>query len=462
MKRIYIILIAITALNLGACKKFLDVKPKTQIESEVAFKDEVGYQNALTGIYVKLTSQSLYGKELTYGMMDVLGRQYTQTPVPYNTFDTYNYQLDSLKKRTTAIWRDMYNGIANSNNLIENLNRTDLPAFTGPDYNVIKGEALGLRAFIHFDLLRLYAPAPTSSGGMTALAIPYVDKFDSQNIPRTNVRGVLDKVLADLNTAAILLKSSDPIVLGNTATNNYLRDRNYKFNYYAVKALQARVYLYAGDKVNALVCAEEVIKSLAFPFAAGANVTNGNDKLYNSELIFSLNINNLQSYTAPSFSNTDTRLAKRAEDYLSDFDGYATDYRFQYASDAPGGVYRYSTKYTAGALANFLYRMPMIRVSEMYFIAAECLIVSDKTKAVQYLNAVRRARNKTDDVSETTTDLEIQNQIFREYRREFIAEGQLFYYYKRVNSPTIEYSAVAANNAVYVVPLPDDELKYGN
>lgn len=462
MKRIYIILFAITALNFGACKKFLDVKPKTQIESEVAFKDEVGYQNALTGVYVKLTDQSLYGKELTYGLMDVLARQYTQTPVPYNTFDTYNYQLDSLKKRTTAIWKEMYNGIANTNNLIENLNRTDLPSFTGPNYNVIKGEALGLRAFIHFDLLRLYAPAPTSVGGMTALAIPYVDKFDSQNIPRTSVRNILDKVLADLNTSALLLRTSDPIVPGNTTTNNYLRSRNYKFNYYAVKALQARVYLYAGDKVNALTCAEEVINSLAFPFATGSNVTNGNDKLYNSELLFSLNINNLQSYTAPSFGNTDTRLAKLDAQYLADFDGYGSDYRFQYASDAPGGVYRYTTKYTAGTLANFLYRMPIMRVSEMYFIAAECLIVSNKIKAVQYLNAVRRARNKTDDVMVTATDAEVQNQIFREYRREFIAEGQLFYYYKRLNASTIDYSAVVGSNAIYVFPLPDDELKYGN
>ena len=109
-----------------------------------------------------------------------------------------------------------------------------------------------------------------------------------------------------------------------------------------------------------------------------------------------------------------------------------------------------------------MYKMPVIRVSEMYYIASECLIGVDKTRAVAYLNAVRRARNQTADVAVTTSNQELQNQIYREYRREFIAEGQLFYYYKRVNSPTIAYTAVVGSNAIYVLPLPEDELKYGN
>ncbi|MBE9598601.1 RagB/SusD family nutrient uptake outer membrane protein [Pedobacter sp. MC2016-24] len=464
MKRIYYIVIAMLALHLGACKKFLDVKPKTQVESDVAFKDESGYQNALTGVYVKLTAKSLYGKELTFGMIDVLGRQYSQITGFYTNFNTYNYALDSVKTRTVAVWKDMYNGIANANNLIENLDRTDLPAFTGPNYNVIKGEALGLRAFMHFDLLRLYAPAPASAGGMDALAIPYVTKFVTQNTPRTSVKDVIGKVIADLNAAEALLKTSDPIVPGNTVTNNYLRDRSYKFNYYAVKALQARVYLYAGDLVNALKCAEEVINSKVFPFAAVANITTGQDRVYNSELIFSLNINDLHTYTASYFGTETNRLAKLSAEYAADFDGIGSDYRFLYLSENPGGVYRYSTKYTpvANSFINFMYKMPVIRVSEMYYIASECLIGVDKTRAVAYLNAVRRARNQTADVAVTTSNQELQNQIYREYRREFIAEGQLFYYYKRVNSPTIAYTAVVGSNAIYVLPLPEDELKYGN
>lgn len=464
MKRIYFIMIATLLFSTMACKKFLDVKPKTQVEMDVAFADEAGYQQALTGIYIKLTSQPLYGKELTYGMVDVMGRQYSRAANPYPHFDLYNYELDSVKKRTVAVWKEMYNGIANANNLIANLERADRPQFSGVNYNIIKGEALGLRAFMHFDVLRLYAPAPASNGGMEALAIPYLTKFSSANATRGTVRSVIENITADLRIAAELLKTSDPILPGNPPATNYLRNRNYKFNYYAVKALQARVYLYAGDKVNALACAEEVINSNAFPFANAVAVTNGQDKVFVSELIFALNINDLHTTAAKYFGTNDRYLEKEEWQFKAEFDEVTSDYRYASLTALRDGFYRYSTKYLAasGALASYLYKMPVIRASEAYYIAAECLIQTDKSKALQYLNAVRRARNLSNDVAETISDVELQNQIFREYRREFLAEGQLFYYYKRVNAPVIENSAVPGSNAVYVLPLPEDELKYGN
>jgi len=465
MKSVYYILILPLLLSFTACKKFLDVKPKTQVESDVAFEDEKGYQQALTGIYVKLTGKSLYGKELTFGMLDVLGRQYNSITGVYTNFDSYNYQLDTAKTRIAAIWKQMYNGVANANNLLANLDRTDRPQFTGVNYNVIKGEALGLRAFIHFDLLRLYAPAPASNGGMDALAIPYVTKFGAENVARGNVRSVIGNVLADLNAAAELLKTSDPIVAGNPAATNYLRDRYYKFNYYAVKALQARVYLYAGDKPNALACAEEVFNSNAFPFASSATITSGQNKIFLSELIFSLNMNDLHTYATGYFGNETQNLAKRYDDARADFDLTLSDYRYTIlTSNTAGNVLTYSNKYLAGASSplSYLYKMPVIRISEMYYIASECLIQSNKTKSLEYLNAVRHARNLSADVPATVSDAELQNQIFREYRREFLAEGQLFYYYKRLNASSIEYTAVTPNNSVYVLPLPEDELKYGN
>ena len=465
MKRIYYITILPLLFSLGACKKFLDVKPKTQVESNVAFEDEKGYQQALTGIYVKMTSKSLYGKELTFGMMDVLGRQYNAITGAYTNFDAYNYELDTAKTRIAAVWKNMYNGIANANNLMENLERADRPQFSGVNYNVIKGETLGLRAFMHFDLLRLFAPAPASPGGMEALAIPYVTKFSSVNASRGSVSSVIEKILADLDAAAALLKTSDPIVAGNPAATNYLRDRFYKFNYYAVKALQARVYLYAGDKAKALAAAEEVINSAVFPFSSSSTITSGQNKIFLSELIFSLNMNDLHTYAAGYFGNETQILAKRYDDARADFDLTLSDYRYTIlSSNTAGNVLTYSNKYLTNSNTPLLYmhKMPLIRVSEMYYIAAECLIQTDKTKSLGYLNAVRQARNLSADVPATVTNAELQNQIFREYRREFLAEGQLFYYYKRLNAPSIEYTSVTPNNSVYVLPLPDDELKYGN
>ncbi|WP_207534532.1 RagB/SusD family nutrient uptake outer membrane protein [Desertivirga arenae] len=467
MKKIFSYIIILTALAaLSSCEKWLDVKPKSQVESEVAFREEQGFKDALTGIYVGLTDNSLYGKEMTYGMADVLGRQYTQLTGAYNQFAAYNYTNDTVKTRVNAVWNKMYKNIANANNLITNIKSADPGMFTGTDQKVITGEALALRAFMHFDLLRLYAPAPASSGGSSAQAIPYVTSFGVQSVSKRTVAAVIEKVLADLNEAAAALKDADPIVKGSTipsTTTGYLRNRTYKFNYYAVKALMARVYLYAGDRVNALAAAKEVIESSVFPFATPVTVLNGNDKVFVSELIFALNINNIHTQALTYFNADAAALLSRLEtEYSADFDNDANDYRYIYGSaTTAGNIKRFPTKLLSNSFAAYNFKMPVLRVSEMYLIAAECLKLSDASAAADYINKLRTARNNRYTVAANATADEIQTQIFKEYRREFVAEGQLFYYYKRLNAATIMYSGINATNAIYVLPLPDEEIEYG-
>ncbi len=466
MKNIYIVLVLILALGLSSCKKWLEVKPKTEVEAEVAFRNEQGFKDALTGLYLSMTSGDLYGKELTFGMMDVLALQYTNiSGSSYNNFATYNYAQDSIKKRMDASWIKLYNVVANTNGLITNINAADPAIFSGSTMNVIKGEAYGLRAFLHFDLLRMFAPAPASAGGATSLAIPYVETIVPKATPTSTVSEVLTKIQADLTIAADALRGVDPILQGKTSTG-YLRDRIYKFNYYAVKALQARVYLYAGDQTNALICAREVINSGRYPAAQTANVINGNDRLFQDEIIFSLNINTLADRASSFFSRTATNLLGKSEaNYLAEMDNASTDYRKQYftaSSDVTSILFPTKLIPLLNAPSAFGNKMPIIRVSEMYYIAAECLKESNPQASVDYLNYVRLNRGQTTVIPASYTAAQIQNEIFKEYRREFICEGQLFYYYKRVNAATIPYTTVIGTNAIYVFPKPDQELEYGN
>ena len=60
----------------------------------------------------------------------------------------------------------------------------------------------------------------------------------------------------------------------------------------------------------------------------------------------------------------------------------------------------------------------------------------------------------------TLTADEIQDEVRKEYRKEFLAEGQMFFYYKRVNADRIEGAGVGAAN-VYVLPMPDNEIEFG-
>jgi hypothetical protein len=74
--------------------------------------------------------------------------------------------------------------------------------------NMILGEAIALRAYMHFDLLRIYAPSLAMNPG-DRLFIPYVDKYPSYLSDRQTVGYCLERIIADLVEAQKILKDVD-------------------------------------------------------------------------------------------------------------------------------------------------------------------------------------------------------------------------------------------------------------
>lgn len=470
LNRIFILIIPVALL--ASCKKFLDVKPKTQIDADVAFEDEQGFMDALTGVYLELNTNSLYGQEMSFGLTEVLAKQHTRfTSTFHEYYDAsfYRYTNATVRSKIDGIWKGMYNALADDNALISHLETANRQMFRDVHYDIIKGEAYGLRAFMHFDLLRLFAPAPASAGGNTAKAIPYMDQLTIDALPRLTVAEVIGRILEDCATASEALASTDPIVSGSTTpttTTGYLRDRYYKFNYYAVKALEARVQLYAGNREKALEAAREVINDAAFPFTSTSAV-NAGDRVLTSELVFSLFKSDIATLVTNYFTpSSSALLTKNSDQEFQNVYETTGDIRYTLLTlqdNTLGGI-RYSVKLdqpTSVSVA-YLRKMPVMRIPEIYYIAAECLASTDMAQAVSYLNEVRRARNVLTDLPETLTEAQLQEEIFKEYRKEFYNEGQLFFYYKRLNLPEIAYAPVTADNTVYVLPLPDNEVEYGN
>ena len=100
----------------------------------------------------------------------------------------------------------------------------------------------------------------------------------------------------------------------------------------------------------------------------------------------------------------------------------------------------------------------------MYYSAAECGLATgkgaDRLLAIDRLNIVREKRGMSV-LGNDLTVASVQNEITKEYQREFINEGQLFYYYKRLGFEKIPYATKAATDAVYVVPLPTWDVDLG-
>lgn len=447
----------VVAIMLCSCSDWLDRQPSNQTSADKLFKTELGFQEALTGIYTLMSSKDLYGKEMTYGFVDVIAQQWQLTSIPstspYNGAKNYDFETELTYKLIEKIWLSQYNAIANINDLLAFIdNRRDV--FSNENgYSFIKGEALALRAFIHFDLLRLYAPNDFAIGKSTTY-IPYVTEFSKNLTESHTAKEVVDKCLEDLIKAEEFLKN-DPIITGLVSPDLYFRDRVYHMNYYAVKALKARIYFYMGQKQQAYEEAKSVIaaqNATRFRWVKEAEATSatelGMDYTYSAEHIFCLNITKLSDYIVGSFvSPYDVQLKNRKhnESLKVLFDG--NEYRtYLYDKDV---LFIKFKQVDRSATRD---KMPLIKISELYYIAAECS--TDHAEALGYLNLVRLNRRVAGNIDNYA---QLTEELFKEYQKEFTGEGQLFYYYKRLNQ-RIESSS---ESYTFVLPLPRVEIDLG-
>jgi hypothetical protein len=145
----------------------------------------------------------------------------------------------------------------------------------------------------------------------------------------------------------------------------------------------------------------------------------------------------------------------------------AEDYRFKQwfeERSSAAGSYLRVMKYARDGDANLHNLMlPAIRLSEMYYIAAECTFDNDPATAWGYFNTVRLNRGIGVNLSDPSRTV-FMNELVKEARKEFFSEGQLFYMYKRLNMNIAgpQGSTISAGNRVFVLPFPDDEIAYGN
>ena len=156
MKRlIYTLFILLTLCY--SCDSFLDVRPTGEIVNNELFETAEGFEEAIYGVYSYLAREPLYGKNMTYGLVDVVGQYFSGGWDQHwsNQLRIYNYKHMEVRPEIDAIWESMYKGISYVNNMLENLAKHDSTKFAL--YNVYKAEGLGLRAFMHFELLRLFS-----------------------------------------------------------------------------------------------------------------------------------------------------------------------------------------------------------------------------------------------------------------------------------------------------------------
>ena len=232
----------------AACDDFLDVRPKSEKLERELFETAQGFEDAIYGVYSSLQSTSLYGMDLLWGVPEVLAQNLSCNSSAMDALSKYNYTGNSsLRLRFSNIWTSAYQSIGYANNILSQLE--DKSPSQLPLYNYYKGEMLAVRALLHFDMLRLFAPTNQSS-----TAIPYSKTYSQDITPFSTVAETYNNIISDLKEAESLLSGDEQLIRyphENTQYHEFLNYRETHFNLYAVQALLARVYWMKGDMASA-------------------------------------------------------------------------------------------------------------------------------------------------------------------------------------------------------------------
>jgi hypothetical protein len=440
--------VALFLTTLMSCKKeFIELTPPTSLTPETALKSESDIATALLGTYAGLRATDFYGRTVPV-LGDLMADNAYQSLLNSNRYTNFNNYLFVVSDGNVAgFWNAAYRTILRCNNIINS------PLSGTVNLSQYKGEAYAIRALCYFSLVRSFARPFTDNPD--GLGVPIVTTFDiTVYPPRSKISQVYDLINSDLNQAYTLMTK-----FANST----------QFSKYAAKALQAKVYLTMGDKVNAKIAALDVINNSGFTALTAANYSAfwssmlpRTDKV---ETLFEVSADANNNNGFDSFSNIYSQSGYG--DMLASDDFLA----LLSATDVRRGVFAPGTR--GGSPAIFVNKFPntfgseisdtkIIRLSEVYLIAAEASLPANEADALTYSNFITSRRNAATIASTGTALFE---EVLTERRRELAFEGERYFDLLRLKRDVVRSTnyPAAARSIIYsdyrrILPIPQTEL----
>lgn len=501
-KQYSIHLILFLLIPLSGCSKWLDVTPRSEIRRPQHYSTAKGFQQTLTGVYMSLADDQLYGKTLTWHAPEIMAHQYVEVNGTKDK-ELYNheYKNNNLVNLIDGIWAKMYNTIVNINDAL--LATEEYGHLLHPnELGIIRGELLALRAWLHFDLLRLYGYgnyANRTAELADKPTLPYVRTLNKNITPQSTTQEYYQLLTKDLEEATELLKANDPIanpdmdkkILEEINVEGYYNKRNEHLNYYAARALEARVHLWFGTPEaleKAHTSAKEVVdasedKTLNKNKNINTNIHllknseyNDATRSFSTEALFALEKKDLDTSTALYFKVEHTASDSYAIAISGNrakhlFEASSSDLRFKGLRENPRTKNYTPLRYiTPESAKQYTSRVNMIRLPEVYYILAETYLSKDNTtEAKKLLDNIRTLRGSGH--TSNNNKEELTKELRLEYEREFIAEGVLFFMQKRLglenpftdgtDGTTSTTTGKKMTDAEYLLPFPTIEIQNG-
>src|SRR5438874_2282002 len=100
-------------LAFTACKKWVDLTPPLQVGQATVFSNEQGFRDVLNAVYLQIGTSDMFGRDMSYGLLSVLGRNYDTTITAaignlYYQGAQYNFQDPDVNGVIKNIWQNSY------------------------------------------------------------------------------------------------------------------------------------------------------------------------------------------------------------------------------------------------------------------------------------------------------------------------------------------------------------------
>ena len=497
----------------ASCEKWLEATSSSQIADDKLFSTRNGFHEALIGVYLKMGQPATYGANYTFLVNDIVCCPYATHNASFIKGLQQNlFSSAAVEPYIENMWAGGYSIIANINKTLFELERRRDIVPDELEYNLMKGELLAARAYVHFDLMRMFGLDSWVGDNADKVTVPYVTQYSSEPTPQKSYSQTAELLVKDINAALECLRD-DPVrgkvrddFESTINADGFWNDRAKRLNYYAVEALLARVHLWRRDYVSAGQMAADVtanaldkglVKWIDVSAFQQETEYDYRDWTFSCEHLFSLEITNLYDNLAvyhfpdrvmDAVLVDESAVSAMFPDYASFGIGSDIDYLHEDVR-GPAGLLKYSTSgyqmykfYSSnGYLEAFRGRMPMIKLPEMYLIQAEAALHAfDYDGALAFVDEVRHHRGVSTPIAEmityisesesTTYDQKIAWIIFREYLTELLGEGQFLYAAKRFIGEYGRYfisdyrwvnSSAFTSKSTIMYPYPVAETTYG-
>jgi hypothetical protein len=463
-----LILLAVVALTMVSCKKFLEKEPFGKTGKITLFETVEGAKMAINGSYNSMLSYYKNGFAM-YG--DITSDNLVKGTKATVLIPQFNFQSTSGDDALAVgdLWLNMYETLNNVNNILNAIPelKTQFPNQVNT-LDSITGQALVMRAICHFDLSRIYAQPYNFTTDATHLGIPVLLKTPSpgQPVSRNTMKETYAQIILDLKNALPFLQQ----YANQTAQTS--------ISYQAALALLSRVYLYQGNWEQCVTYADMAIANTTYQLAGSANYKaaflSGPSGSLKPEIIFQLTNNGLTN-GASSIANiySDSLGAQYNASakikFLFDTDDIRLTQMFNIPKKGENAAKYLTAKYNDGTSSEVKpYSIQVIRLSEVYLNRAEARWNLQKyTEAADDIRIISQRAHPTRTITITyTSNIDLYKQIADERNRELCFENHRFFdivrrkeNLQRGSDCNASTCSLTYPNEKFVLPIPNKEVQ---